>query len=260
MNRIALASTITSCLLFAGVACDADTGGAIVPVALSVQSLPEPGSPLGVFTTDTGWDVVLTDARIELGSFYAFAKDAIDDPFASLLGPSIARAHGGIDPLSGRRVRAQYLEPVVVDALVATESALGTILAEAGELEVAEVRLTDPNPANAAALHGGHLYVAGTATKDATSVDFAGAVTIPDEGTSRRIEGIAIDGSLASGTTIELSLEAARFFGGVHFDEMPVADPMTGIRPIAPGSQPYAAIGLGLRNPRAYAVALTETP
>ena len=54
-------------------------------------------------------------------------------------GPSVARAHGGTDPLNGRRVRAEWLSQVAFDVLSADPRHLGTVDAETGPVATAAI-------------------------------------------------------------------------------------------------------------------------
>lgn len=255
MNRRVTIARVLAALLLAAVACDSGTGGKIVTLAVSAESVPEGASPLGVFTTDTGWSVVLTEASLVVGAVYAFAPDpdALDS-FAMLVRPGIARAHGGIDPLSGRRVRAELLTPFVLDVLSAAPTDLGTISAEAGDVDAMELRLLPPTAAMAVATHGHHAHFAGTATKGAVSIDFEGGVDIDADGTRRRVEGIALDDTLDEGGALTLRVHAATFFRGAILEDLPPAGG-SGVAALAIGSQPYEAVALGIRNPAAYTTA-----
>lgn len=254
MRRGSVAIGMIACSVAVGSACDAGTGGALVMLDVQAVSTPEGVSPLGVVTTDTGWSVVLTEARLVVGSVYAFAPDP--DALSilrSIVGPSIARAHGGIDPLSGRTVRAQRLDPFVLDLLDATPVDLGAAPAVAGRVDSLELRLLPPSATLTAAAHGHHAYLAGTATRGAVVVDFEGGIDIADDGTQRRVEGIPIDATFDEGGELTIEAHVASFLQGILFDTLPAADPVTGVSPLAPGSQAYEAVWLGVRNPLSYA-------
>lgn len=253
MKPLSRLLSLTAFVLLAAAACDAGTSGRLAEVSFSASALAESGAPLGVFSTDTGWSVVLTEAKLVLGGVYVFSPDPAErSALASLFAPPLARAHGGVDPLAGRTVRAQWLEPFVLDALSTTVVDLGADLAEVGEADALELRLVPPPSALAAATSGHVAYVAGTATKGAVTVDFAGGLDVPDVGTQRRIESIAFDATLDDGGRVALGLRVATWFRGVHFDRLPPADPASGIAPLAAGSQPYEALRLGIRNPLSY--------
>lgn len=253
MKPIACLLSLTASMLIVAAACDSGTSGRLGEVSLSASSLAEGSAPLGVFPTDTGWSVVLTEAKLVLGGVYVFSPDpAEQSALAALFAPPLARAHGGVDPLAGRTVRAQWLEPFVFDALSTTELDLGVDLAEVGEADALELRLVTPPTELAPATSGHVAYVAGSATKGAVTVDFAGGLDVPDVGTLRRIESIAFDATLDDGGRVALGLRVATWFRGVHFDRLPPADPAGGIAPLAAGSQPYEALRLGIRNPLSY--------
>lgn len=254
MKTLSRASGLAATMLVAAAACDAGTGGSLVQVSLAARSAPEGSSPLGVFTTDTGWDVVLTEAKLAVGALYAFAPDP--DSVATLrtlLLPSVARAHGGVDPLSGRTVRAEWIDGFVVDALSTDTVDLGAVTAQAGAVDAVELRLVPPSGNAALATQGHQAYFAGTATRGATTVDFAGGIDVPDVGTERRVEGVAASYTLDEGGVVTLTMHPATFFRGVQFDTLPAPDPVSGTSALDANGQPYAAIELGVRNPSAYA-------
>ena len=258
MKPIPRLLSCTAGLLFVAAACDSGTSGRLGEVSLTASSLAEGSAPLGVFTTDTGWSVVLTEAKLVLAGVYAFAPDpaeqaALASLFApGLLAPGLARAHGGVDPLANRKVRAQWLDPLVFDALSAAPVELGPELAELGATDALELRLAPP-PAELAPETQGHVaYVAGTATRGATTIDFQGGIDVPDVGTTRRIESIAFEATLAAGGVVSLGLRPATWFRGVELERLPAPDPSTGVTALVAGSQPYEALRLGIRNPLAY--------
>lgn len=244
MRPIVWAMNVTAASLVVAAACDSGTGGERIELSLRALSVPSGAEPLGSFTTDEGWEVVLSEARLVLGGTYLFSTDAHrPNAFASLLLPSVARAHGGVDPLSGRTVLAERLGPITLDLLAAEPADLGVVAGIAGASDAAEIRF--------GATTGGahHAVFTGVAIKDATTVEFEGSFDLEDTGTRRRVEGIAIEAELADGDAVTLAIHAETFFRGVAFDSLPVGDPVTGI---APGSQAYEAVLLGLRNGASY--------
>ncbi len=253
MKPIPRLLSCTAGLLFVAAACDSGTSGRLGEVSLTASSLAEGSAPLGVFTTDTGWSVVLTEAKLVLAGVYAFAPDPAEQAaLAFLFAPALARAHGGVDPLANRKVRAQWLDPLVFDALSAAPVALGPELAELGATDALELRLAPPPTELAPATQGHVAYVAGTATRGATTIDFQGGIDVPDVGTTRRIESIAFEATLAAGGVVSLGLRPATWFRGVELERLPAPDPSTGVTALVAGSQPYEALRLGIRNPLAY--------
>src|SRR5690606_27944659 len=111
---------LAATLLVASFACSSGTTGRVV--AIDARFVGDPSATS--FDTSLGFDVTLERAELVVGPVYAFAP--ADEPIATrpraLRLRSVARAHGGLDPLDGRKVRAEVLERVLVDALSDTLS------------------------------------------------------------------------------------------------------------------------------------------
>jgi hypothetical protein len=165
----------------------------------------------------------------------------------------VARAHGGTDPLNGRRVRAEWLRQTAFDATPGAEPLLlGTIEAESGEVDAVTVTLNPPDAANADAVHGHHLWARGEATKDAQTIRFEGGLDIPDEGLSRRVEDIPIDAFLEQGGRWTITVRPEEWFQDADFDRL-TEHSVDGVYLITPESQVRSAWFLGARSSRAYA-------
>lgn len=219
----------------------ADTPGAVVPIEVAARGVgnPEP------FETSTGWTVTLDEAWVAVAAFRAYAEGSVMARF----GPSLALAHGGTDPLNGRRVRAEWLEPVVLDALDPTARTLGTIDAETGSLDEASVTLDEPTGGDTR----GHVaWVRGTATRGEDTIHFEGGLTLEDEVLIRRVENIALEGELAEGDRWVLTADPKLWLADAAFDRLDEGEPRT----ITPESQVHGALRLGLRNSRAWSAAI----
>lgn len=264
MKHVRLATLFAASLALFG-AC-ADTEGRAVRLRFRFEAQAEEGQPLGTFDTTTGWRVVLTEARVALGPVYAMrgetktarATNALR-ALASSLGPAIARAHGGVDPLSGRAILAQALEQRALDALDATPIETDPLLGTHGYAESITVALEPPSAAIADALFGHHAYVEGTATKDEVTIPFAGGIDLPDSGTIRRVEGIPLAATLDDDGVIVVALRPSAWLAGAHFDRLGPADE-AGVHPIVGGEQVAGALTIGLRSRDAYAVRYEEAP
>jgi len=224
--------------------CTAGTGGGIVEIDAAFQGRDEARS----FAVGD-WEVVLEEARIALGPAYAFAPREEELTFLERLSPrSIARAHGGFDPLDGRMVRAELLDQVAVDALSADPVVLPT-LAEVGPSNELAVTLLPPTDANEAVMHGHQAWVRGVATRGDEERVFEGGLVVEDEGSARRVSNIDLDAVFSEGGTLTVQVDARRWLDGVDFERIPAE--------ITPDSQAHAAWRIGARSPAAYAVTWT---
>ncbi|MEM8605816.1 MAG: hypothetical protein AAGF92_01825 [Myxococcota bacterium] len=246
-NRLPPLAFVVSFAVLAFAACG-ETEGSVVVIDVALEAGGTPAS----FTTDTGWTVELEEARVALGPFYAFAPRKEGDAVAMLrefLLP-VARAHGGTDPLNGRRVRAEWLRQVAFDAMSDETVELGAIEAESGVVETVSVTLNPPDAANTSSTNGHHLYARGVATRDDVVVPFEGGLDIPDEGLSRRVENIPLDTFLDAGGRWVLTVDASAWFEGAQFDRL--TEQEDGVYLITPESQVRGAWLLAARNTRAY--------
>ncbi len=251
MRRIPALLSMTCALAALHAACAA-TAGVPITLGLAIEPLSD-----GVATTPSGWRVELTEARVLLGPIYAYAP--LDEPmaFALPLGPATARAHGGFDPLDGRLVRAEHLEQHAFDALGGRVH-LGPIDGLLGAVDEVSVILDEPRGANLAAdgpTRGHHALVRGVATREGATVAFEGVLDIADEGLSRRVDGIRVEGgALVDGATLVIGVDPARWLSEADFSALPAEDAVLG-----DDTQPHRAWRLGLRTVTAY-TAWTEEP
>ncbi len=236
-------------------ACGGETGGRVIDIHLRVQPEAEPDRPLGEFTTATGWEVTLDQATLAVGSMYAFAS--VESPGAmawlsDLLVP-VARAHGGFDPASGLRARAELLEPVAIDLLAPDGQELPDVEAEAGALAKVALDIAKADDELPEALHGHQAWVAGEATRGEERVRFEGGLDIEGEGLQRRIETDVEGIELEEGGTLVLALRPSRWLRDANFDRL--AAPATGEpATITPTSQVGRAWLVGARSPAVIAV------
>src|SRR5688572_9306943 len=128
-------------------ACGGDTAGEVVVIEVALASAPRDSDSVAEFETDTGYAVELETARVRLGPIFAFAPEALARAKPSAWDMlreglvSVAHAHGGIDLVSGRVVRAEWLEPVTLDALATETVVLGEIEAEQGVVDAITLEL-----------------------------------------------------------------------------------------------------------------------
>jgi hypothetical protein len=261
MNRIYPSLSLSLSLCTAS-ACASGTEGRIVPVQLAVQSEAEPDRALGSFETRTGWEVTLVRAELALSAIYAFAPDQEQPSVMARLSRAIvpvARAHGGHDPLTGKRVRAELVEPIVVDLLDDGRRELAEVQAEAGSIDAVAVDIAAPESSVTGELDGNQAWIEGEAQRGEVRVRFAGGVQIPDEGLTRRVENKLERAapSLDAGDTLVLGLHARVWLDGAEFDRLEPADgdePRT----ITPESQVGRAWFVGVRSPAALSMQLVR--
>jgi hypothetical protein len=244
--------------------CESGTGGRAVHLRLAVASAPAAGEPLGVFSTETGWRVTLSEAYVSLGPIYVYADPGVTA--ARVLGGSfglpVARAHAGHDHLGGRAVRAEFLGQVVFDALSPAGLDLGEVEGTAGHAAELTVDLRPPRGADAAAeapLRGRQAWVEGVAERDGARVWFRGGLDIPDEALARRVSGIPVDADIDDGGTLILEVHLRAWFAAAHFDRLTAQDP-DGAFVITSASQPRTAWYLGVRSAAAYSTRWNPAP
>jgi hypothetical protein len=232
--------------LLACAACEAGTGGTLVDIEVTVESEPQPGLPLGTLDTNTGYRVVLSEAKLGVDAMLAYA------PQGQAMTPhrlwlSKALAHGGFDPFNGRRVRAEYKAagPTLIDLLAPGARALGTVQAEEGTLASATVVFASMVESRTA-----QAWVRGTATRDGLTIPFEGALTLEDEALLRRVDGIPASGELTAGGKLSFVVRPHVWFEDAHFDRLP--ENTNGPRPIGPTTQVHTAWSFGARSAKAY--------
>ena len=171
----ALAAGVNACGL-------SGTGGRSITFRVGLRTALAPGEDtVGVFTTDTGWRVELTTARMVLGPIYLFEKASPLQPrtllrrVGGLLLPT-AHAHEG-DFFSGGRVLGEWDREVVFDLLGQQGQArvLGRSPGIAGVARSLSLLLQPPSRALGAegeVMEGRSLFLEGVATQAQTRVPF----------------------------------------------------------------------------------------
>jgi hypothetical protein len=220
----AFALALIACALTAmgAVACDSGTEGRAVAFELALESAVSAGATTrGEFDTDTGWHVVLDEARIALGPIYLYGDEGALTlrSLGRALVP-VAHAHGGADMYIGRIVRGEYLDAVVFDALAPERLALGTVSGRAGHASALRVDVAGPAADLAGLLRAHSAWVHGVASKDGATVTFEGGLDIPDDGLARHIDGIPMDVAIDDGVTVVVALQLRAWFAAAHFDRL----------------------------------------
>ena len=234
-------------------ACSSGTEGKIVQVELVMQPVAEAEAALGSFETATGWQVTLEQAVLALSGIYGYAPEKEPSAIARLsrLFVPVAHAHGGYDPVTGRRVRVELVEPMMVDLLDADGLDLGVVEAEAGTVETFAIEIAAPSPDLPEEMHGHQAWIAGEARRDDEVVRFAGGLDVPDVALTRRIEASADDVVLEEDSTLVLSVRPSVWLREANFDRL---EPAAGDEPraITAESQVSRAWFIGVRSPAAF--------
>lgn len=236
MRRLVPLFAIASALSLVSAAACNPTGGVPIELSLSFEGIGP-----RTFVTASGWEVELTEARAIVGPIYAYAPR---DEMAVILGalaPSRAFAHGGHSPLEGHLVRAELLEPHVIDALDANAGEVAVLSGFAGPIDALTIVLAPPEGELAAPsgpTRGHRVFVAGTASRDGVEVAFEGGLDLADERLGR-IDGVLAEGVLEEGSRLIVGADARAWLAEADF---------TGGGSITEGAQPHRALYLGARS------------
>jgi len=253
-RRVFTVALIVGALTALGaVACDSGTEGRAVTFEIALESaVSAGGTERGVFDTDTGWHVMLDEARIALGPIYLYA-----DPGALSLRTicralvPTAHAHGGADMYLGRIVRGEYLDPVVFDALAPERRALGSVSGRAGHSSTLRVDIADPAADVAGLLRAHSAWAHGVATKDGARVTFEGGLDIPDEALLRHVDGVPMDVAVDDGVTVVVALHLRAWLAAAQFDRL-TEQSADGTYAIGSTTQVHTAWYLGARSLSAF--------
>jgi hypothetical protein len=232
-------------------ACGGDTAGEVVAIEVALRSAPREGESVAEFETDTGYAVELETARVRLGPIFAFAPEAMAraEPSAwDMLRDgfvSVAHAHGGIDLVSGRVVRAEWLEPVTLDALDPQTVVLGQVEAERGVVDAITLELAR------AAAKGAQVALSGSATRDDEQLTFDGSLVLADDPLDRRVELTHEHIELTEGGRLTIVVHPEVWLRDAELGRAPVSD---GVATLTPDSQPGRALAIAARSPAAFSI------
>lgn len=232
-------------------ACGGETAGELVTIEVAIRSEPSEGGSVTRFETDTGYAVELEDAHVRIGPIFAFAPEPMArlerSPWGRLRGSfvSVARAHGGVDLISGRTVRAEWLEPVTLDALDTDAVVLGEVQAERGLVDAITLELAREGG------DGPQVIVGGDAARAGEVVRFEGAVLLGDEALDRRVELVHEHIELTEGGRLTLVVHPDVWLRDAEFARAPVQD---GASRLTSDTQPGRALQIGVRSPAAFSL------
>jgi hypothetical protein len=229
------------------VGCIGTTGGERV----SFHAVAEPLAPAdgGVIAWDdavTGWHVELTEAEVSVGPAYLWSGE-----------PLLTSSGHVIDHFVYGHLRGELLEQAAVD-LLGTETPIADGEGLAGEANSGELWLAPPLHAVADELDGQTFLLAGSATRDATVVPFAGSLTIDDEVIDveggqtafeqRKVRGIPLHTDVEQGGTLVVGIDGSRMLSGAHFDDLLEQTPEDGVYPLIPGTSVWAVLYYQVRQ------------
>ncbi len=237
----------------AGLRCGlSGTGGRPVTFQMGLRTARAPGeAEVGRFTTDTGWRVELSVARMLLGPIYLFENPS---PLAGTTARSVWRglgellvptAHAHETFFSGGRVLGEWDREVVFD-LLANGSETHVLGRSPGIAGVARSFSLLLQPASAAlgaeaAQLGGHsLVLEGTASREGQTVTFQAGLDFPPPVELQRVEFVPIEVELDDDGLFAVELRPHAWFSGTHFDRL---------------SQVYRALSINVRRHTAFTAA-----
>ncbi|RKH34280.1 hypothetical protein D7Y13_18480 [Corallococcus praedator] len=233
------------------------TGGRSITFRMGLRTAMAPGEDtVGVFTTDTGWRVALTTARMVLGPIYLFEKASPLQPQAllrrvsDLLLPT-AHAHEG-DFFSGGRVLGEWDREVVFDLLAQPGQArvLGHSPGIAGLARSLSLLLQPPSRALGAegdVMEGRTLFLEGVATQAEARVPFRLAMDFPPPVELQRVDFVPIQADLDDEGLFCLEAQPHRWFTGTRFDRLTVPAEGTPVD-VGPETQVHRALSVNVRR------------
>jgi len=214
------------------------------------------------FTNSRGWTVTLSKAYVALGPVYFYSSPPQTALLERLLGNGTARACPAHAQFDKGAVLGEVLEQYAVDLLSGEVLDTGLRYGVAGTARMFEVHLHPPGevaPGSTAStfepLNGHSIWVAGTATKDGSTVEFEGGLTIPDEGTLRIVMSIPTELELRDTAdhpgraVVKVHLDA--WFYNVDFGSLTELAG-SGRYVIGEDTQAYQALQVGLRSRTSY--------
>ncbi|XXF78760.1 hypothetical protein P2318_03095 [Myxococcaceae bacterium GXIMD 01537] len=257
MSRRAFTTLLGAAAVGAGCGL-AGTAGRSVTFRMGLRTALAPGETLpGHFTTDTGWRVELTLARLLLGPIYLFENPS---PVAGgqarrwprvlgeLLLPS---AHAHETFFSGGRVLGEWDREVVFDALAGAR-VLGRVPGIAGSARSFSL-LLQPASAGVEAreLDGHTVLLEGVASREGRAVAFRAGLDFPPPVETQRVDFVPIDAPLEDEGLFMVEVRPHEWFSGASFER--VEAPPEGARvTLAPESQAHRALRVNLRRYTAF--------
>lgn len=250
-----------------GAACGVSgTGGRGIVFRMGLRTARAPGEPRpGQFTTDTGWRVALTSARMVLGPIYLFENPsplqggALGRWWQRLGGVLTPTAHAHDTFFSGGRVLGEWDRELVFD-LLAEEGAtrvLGRSPGIAGVARSFSLLLQPPSRAlgeEAAPLEGHSARLEGTAARDGRTVAFRVTLDFPPPVELQRVEFVPTEVELDDEGLFVVELHPHRWFEGALFERLEVSADGAVVE-LTPESQVHRALRVNVRRHTAFTAA-----
>lgn len=221
-------------------ACDDSTGLSRVSFRLRAAGVARDASQPLTLTTQSGWDVTVSAARVALGPFYFNVAAPVARRPLSLLRE--ARADVGQSQLESGRIVAQVTERIVVDALDPTPRLVGDGDGTSEQVNTAELWLLPQAPGGAPELAGAVAELAGEARRgadvvpflarlklDQAQVDKAASQTLQDLRTVRGVPAsLPLQTAAPSGAEVLLRVDPAPLLAQADFAPLLNAPPVDG--------------------------------
>ncbi|MBK8997057.1 MAG: hypothetical protein IPM35_15095 [Myxococcales bacterium] len=233
-----------------------DTGGSRVELGTRVTAKGAEG-----FTNAAGWNVKLDRALVATGPLYYFEGAPV---LARALGWLVGTAHAHPGHYQAGETEGEMLEEWSVD-LLAGPAELPRGRGVTGTVRSATFSFGEEAAGPVAGELGGHVVLLeGTATKDASSVDFralADVADVLDLGGKPLVEGCLFEEvELTARSTVSVEIDLGLWLGQVDFGALtPPAG--GGVATLEPGTTPHEDFTRGLRKAASYRFSLSkETP
>ncbi|WNG35021.1 hypothetical protein F0U61_16210 [Archangium violaceum] len=271
-TRRAFTTLLGAALLGGGAACGlSGTGGRGIVFRMGLRTGIAPGETQpGHFTTDTGWRVALTSARMVLGPIYLFENPSplqtrptgrLWRRMSEVLVPS-AYAHESF--FSGGQVLGEWDREVVFDLLAegGATRVLGRSPGIAGMARSFSLLLQPPSQAlgaEAAPLEGRSVLLEGTASREGQSLAFRVALDFPPPVETQRVEFVPIEVELEDDGLFVVELQPYRWFEGTLFERLEVPTSGAAVT-VPPENQVHRALLLNVRRHTAFSAAWEPGP
>jgi hypothetical protein len=242
-------------------ACEDETAGEMVTYEVRARGqLSGGGNPTEPFENALGYTVELAAAHVAIGPVYLYnarPQATLFERFFGLRSAFACPAHAQYDRGA---IVGEVLEHRAVD-LFSGSTSLGTTTGEAGVVQSFEVHLHPPGDVPAGGpidvLEGVTVRFAGVASRDEETIEFEGALDIPDQEIWRIIASIPAEVDLSGSASLEgravVNVHVDEWFANVDFAEL--EENGDAPRQFTEGTAAYEALVMyGLRARSAYSL------
>lgn len=236
------------------------TGGRSVTFRMALQAVAAPGeSAPGRFTTDTGWRVELSVARVLLGPIYLFenappvqAQGSLWRRVGEWLLPT---AHAHEEFFAGGRALGEWDREVVVDALALAEPrVLGRVPGIAGRVRSMSMLLQAARVVTGqeAALLSGHTaLLEGRAEREGQSIAFRAGLDFAPPIELQKVNFVPLEVELDEGGLFVTELRLHRWFDGARFERLSLPAGTEQVE-LGPETQVHRALSVNVRQHTSY--------